>query len=68
MNESSERQPSAFETFNVYEDKQQDCLEADVPDVIPLTSSNVAGPITLNFQNYKIRLTIIYHYVTHYCL
>ncbi|XP_018365002.1 PREDICTED: uncharacterized protein LOC108762480 [Trachymyrmex cornetzi] len=42
MNESSESQPSAFETFNVYEDKQQDCLEADVPDVIPLTSSNVA--------------------------
>lgn len=68
-NESSQRQSGVFETFNVHQDKQQeDCLGADVPDIIPLTSSNVANPITIyySFCGYKIRLTIIYHYVTHY--
>ncbi|XP_071637014.1 uncharacterized protein [Temnothorax longispinosus] len=40
-NKSSQRQPGAFETFNVHEDKQQeDCLGADVPDIIPLTSNS----------------------------
>ncbi|XP_071576118.1 uncharacterized protein [Temnothorax nylanderi] len=40
-NESSQRQPGAFETFNVHENKQQeDCLGADVPDIIPLTSNS----------------------------
>ncbi|XP_024889856.1 uncharacterized protein LOC112466156 isoform X1 [Temnothorax curvispinosus] len=54
-NKSSQRQPGAFETFNVHEDKQQeDCLGADVPDIIPLTSNSSIPTYSREISNQEL--------------